>query len=206
MLGVGAITPTVSTTGSGITIVTPAPNASPVYSITDQNPATQTLTLTSTPAPNSDGSALSTNVSLAGETCAQNAITGQGVPLGTDATFAVLAGTTVTNAGATVVSGNLGVSPGTAITGFNPPGVVENGSIHDADATAAQAQVDLATAYANAAGRMGGTPLAADLGGVTLTPGVYSALTSEGLTGTVTLDGQNNPTASSLSRSERASS
>jgi hypothetical protein len=194
LAGVGAITPSVSTTGTGITIVTPAPNAAPVYSITDQNPATQTLTLSSTPAPNSDGSPITTNVSLAGETCAQNAITGQGVPLGTAATFAVLANTTVTNAGASVVSGNLGVSPGTAVTGFNPPGVVENGAIHAGDATAAQAQIDLATAYGNATGRTGATPLAAaDLAGLTLTPGVYSALTSEGLTGTVTLDGQNDP-------------
>jgi hypothetical protein len=191
ILGVGAITPSVSTTGTCITIATP-PAASSVYGITDQNPATQTIALSSTPAPNSDGSALSTNVSVAGETCGQNAITGQGVPLGTDATFAVLGATTVTNAGASVVTGNLGVSPGTSVTGFGP-GTVVDGSIHAGDPTAAQAQVDLATAYNNAVGRMGGTPAAADLGGLTLGPGVYTALTSLALTGTVTLDGQNNP-------------
>jgi len=192
ILGAGAITPSVSTTGTGITIATPAPSASPIYAITDLNPATQTIALSSTPAPNSDGTALSTNVSLAGETCAQNAITGQGVPLGTAATFAILAGTTVTNVGPSVVTGNLGVSPGSAVTGFGP-GVVVNGSIHAGDAVALQAQIDLATAYGNAAGRTGGIPETGDLGGLTLSPGVYSALTSLALTGNVTLDGQNNP-------------
>src|SRR5665213_2997782 len=64
-----------------------------------------------------------------------------GVPLGTDATFAVLGGSTVTNAGPTVLTGNLGVYPGTSITGFGP-GVV-NGTIHAGDAVAAQAQHDL---------------------------------------------------------------
>ncbi len=190
ILGVGAITPSVSTTGTGITIATPGPAASPIYAITDVNPITQTIALSSTPAPNSDGSALSTGVSIAGETCAQNAITGQGVPLGTDATYAVLAATTVTNAGASVVTGNIGVSPGTAVTGFGP-GVVMDGSIHAGDSSAAQAQVDLATAYSNATGRTGGMPVAADLAGLTLTPGVYSAATSLALTGNVTLDGQN---------------
>ncbi len=191
ILGPGAVTPSVSTSGTGITIATPAPNASPVYLVTDLNPATQSIALSSTPAPLSDGSALSTNVSVAGETCAQNAITGQGVPLGTSATYAVLASTTVTNAGASVITGNLGVSPGTAVTGFGP-GVVVNGSIHAGDPAAAQAKIDLATAYGNATGRTGGIPVAAELAGLTLTPGVYSAGTSEALTGNVTLDGQNN--------------
>ena len=192
ILGVGAVKPSVSTSGTGITIATPAPAASPVYLISDVNPVTQTIVVSSTPGPNSDGAPLSTNVSVAGETCAQNAITGQGVPLGTAATYAVLATTTVTNAGGSVISGNLGVSPGTAVTGFGP-GVVVNGSIHAGDSAAAQAQVDLAAAYGNAAGRTGGVPVAAELAGLTLTPGVYSAGTSEALTGNVTLDGQNDP-------------
>jgi hypothetical protein len=89
-------------------------------------------------------------------TCAQNAITGQGVPLGTDATFAVLAGSTVTNAGPTIVTGDLGVSPGTAVTGFTGiapggPGTVVGGTIHAGDPAAATAQLDLTTAYNNAA-------------------------------------------------------
>ncbi len=66
--------------------------------------------------------------------------------LGSAETFAVLGATTVTNAGASQISGDVGVSPGTAITGF-PPGVITNGALHAGDATAAQAHDDLVTAY-----------------------------------------------------------
>lgn len=131
-------------------------------------------------------------------TCAQNASTGSGVPLGTAATFAVLAGSTVTNTGPTIVTGDLGVSPGTAITGFTGiapggPGTVVGGSIHSADPVAAQAQLDLTTAYNNAAGRASTASVAGDIGGRTLAPGVYTSTSSLGITGAVTLDGQNNP-------------
>src|ERR1700680_5215602 len=68
------------------------------------------------------------------------------VPLGAADTFAVLGGSTVTNTGATIVTGVLVVSPGTAVTGFGP-GVVLNGSIHMNDALAMQAHADAATAY-----------------------------------------------------------
>ena len=113
------------------------------------------------------------------------------VGLGTAGSFAVLAGTTVTNTGPSLISGDLGVSPGTAVTNF-PPGLVVNGSQHDGDAVAAQAQADLTTAYNDAAGRTPATLLASnDLGGLTLAPGVYKAPSSLFLTGTVTLDGQN---------------
>src|SRR5690242_7698122 len=66
--------------------------------------------------------------------------------LGTAASFAVLGATTVTNTGPSVVNGNLGVSPGAAVTGF-PPGTVVGGTIHAADAVALQAQNDVTTAY-----------------------------------------------------------
>ena len=66
--------------------------------------------------------------------------------LGTAQSFAVLGGSTVTNTGPTVVEGELGVSPGSAVTGF-PPGIVVGGTIHTADAVAAQAQVDVTTQY-----------------------------------------------------------
>ena len=95
------------------------------------------------------------------------------VGLGTADSFAVLAGQTVTNTGPTTINGDLGVSPGTAIPGF-PPGLV-NGTIHAADAVALQAQSDLTTAYNDAAGRTPPALLSADLGGLTLTAGVYKA-------------------------------
>jgi LPXTG-motif cell wall-anchored protein len=115
------------------------------------------------------------------------------VGLGTATSFAVLGGTTVTNTGPSVISGDLGVSPGSAVVGF-PPGIVNDGVIHAADAVAAQAQAGLTTAYNDAAGRTPVTSVPADLGGQTLTEGVYGGPTL-GLTGTVTLDAQGNPNA-----------
>ena len=115
------------------------------------------------------------------------------VGLGKATSFAVLGGSTVTNTGASQISGDLGVSPGTAVTGF-PPGLVSNGAIHKADALAAQAQADLTTAYVDAAGRTPETAVPADLSGKTYGPGVYAGGTL-GLTGTVTLDASNDPNA-----------
>jgi hypothetical protein len=117
------------------------------------------------------------------------------ISLGTAQNFGVLGGSTVTNTGATNVHGNVGVSPGTAVTGF-PPGVVTGGSIHTNDAVAIQAQNDLTTAYNNIAA----TPCTVDLtgqnlGGLTLTPGVYCFSTSAQLTGTLTLNALGNPNA-----------
>lgn len=113
------------------------------------------------------------------------------VGLGTAASFAVLAGSTVTNTGPTVVTGDLGVSPGTAITGF-PPGLVI-GAVHSADAVALQAQSDLTTAYNDAAGRTPATSIASELGGQTLVGGTYRTTEGMALTGTVTLDAQGDP-------------
>ncbi len=115
------------------------------------------------------------------------------VGLGTATSFAVLAGTTVTNTGPSTISGDLGVSPGTAVTGF-PPGTVSNGTVHAADAVAAQAQADLTTAYNDAAGRTPFTTVSADLGGQTLVSGVYRG-GALGLTGTLTLNAQGDPNA-----------
>jgi ice-binding like protein/exosortase sorting signal-containing protein len=105
--------------------------------------------------------------------------------------FAVLGGSTVTNTNTpTIVNGNLGVSPGSAVTGF-PPGIVTGGTIHAADTVAAQAQTDLTTTYVNLANQACNTDLTGqDLGGKTLTPGVYCFSTSAQLTGTLTLDAQ----------------
>jgi hypothetical protein len=109
--------------------------------------------------------------------------------------FAVLGGSTVTNTSTpTIVTGDLGVSPGSSVTGF-PPGTV-TGTIHAADAAAAQAQSELTTEYNNLAGTACDTDLTGqDLGGKTLTPGVYCFSTSAQLTGTLTLDAQGNPNA-----------
>ena len=116
------------------------------------------------------------------------------VPLGTADSFAVLAGSTVTNTGPSVISGDLGLSPGTAVTGF-PPGTVNAGTIHAADSVALQAQSDLTTAYTDAAGSSSTATISADLAGRTLTPGVYTSASSLGLSGDLTLDAQGNPNA-----------
>jgi len=110
------------------------------------------------------------------------------VSLGMADSFAVLGGSTVTNTGPSVITGNVGVSPGSAVIGF-PPGIVVTGTIHAADALAAQAQSDLTTAYNTAAGLPCSVNLTGqDLGGLTLTPGVYCFSTSAQLTGNLTLD------------------
>nr|MDQ3383305.1 ice-binding family protein [Actinomycetota bacterium] len=110
------------------------------------------------------------------------------VLLRTASSFAVLAGSTVTNTGPSVINGDLGVSPGTAVTGF-PPGIV-NGEVHAADAVALQAKEDLVTAYNDAAGRPTDVTVTADLAGQVLVPGVYTGNTLA-LNGQLTLDGAN---------------
>jgi hypothetical protein len=119
--------------------------------------------------------------------------------LGTACSFGILGGSTVTNVvgTATTVSGDVGVWPGSAITGFGPPASI-TGTMHAGDATAQTAQGDLTTAYNNAAGAAGGAVLPPDIGGSTLPPGVYkttSAQPSLGITGNLTLDGQGDPNA-----------
>jgi hypothetical protein len=124
----------------------------------------------------------------------QGAAAGQApVPLGTNATFAVLAATTVTTIPTTTINGDLGVSPGETVTGS--PTV--NGTMHLGDATAAQAQLDLTAAYTNAAGRtLGAITASGNLGGQTLPPGLYTSATSlEISSGDLTLDASGDPNA-----------
>jgi len=116
------------------------------------------------------------------------------VNLGTASSFAILAGSTVTNTGPSVINGDLGLSPGTSVTGF-PPGIV-NGTQHVANTTAVQAQTDLTTAYNNAAGQTPVSTVPTELGGTTKTAGIYdSAAGTFGVTGTLTLDAQGDPNA-----------
>jgi hypothetical protein len=119
------------------------------------------------------------------------------VDLATVDPFVVLGGSTVTNVGPSVLNGDLGVSPGTALVGFGLPAVV-NGATHNNNALASQAQADLTTAYDVAAGQpvapaddLSGT----DLGNRTLTSGAYRYTSDAQLTGALTLDAQDDPNA-----------
>jgi hypothetical protein len=117
------------------------------------------------------------------------------VLLGSADRFAVLGGSTITNTGDSVINGDLGLHPGSAVTGF-PPGTV-NGAQHVRNALAQQAKIDLTTAYKDAAGRPLTATLPPDAGGRIFTAGVYrtGSVPSLGLTGPVTLDGQGDPRA-----------
>jgi ice-binding like protein/Big-like domain-containing protein len=119
------------------------------------------------------------------------------VPLNSAANFEVLAGSTVTNTGPTIISGgDLGLSPGSAVTGFPPGTLTPPAVMHVTDPIAAQAQLDLTTAYNYAAGVQGAAVLPGDLSGLTFTPGVYKTSSTVMLSvGNVTLDAQGNANA-----------
>jgi len=121
------------------------------------------------------------------------AASASGQNLGTAAAYGVLAGTTITNTGNTVINARIGVSPGTAITGF-PPG--QNNGADSNNGAATTAKADIESTY-NALVTLPSTSdlTGTDLGGQTLIPGVYTFTSSGGLTGTVTLDAQNNANA-----------
>jgi hypothetical protein len=126
---------------------------------------------------------------------ASTASEAQGLTMGAASGFAVLGASTATCTNLSDVTGDVGVSPGTAITGFNPDCTI-TGTIHAGDGVAAQAHSDLAIAYNDLKAvaceyNLTGT----DLGGQTLAPGVYCFDTSVGLTGDLTLDGGGDSTA-----------
>lgn len=114
------------------------------------------------------------------------------IVLGAAKTFAVLAGSAVTNSGATALTGDVGLDPGgpTAVTGF-PPGII-TGTLHVNDALAVAAQTDLTTAFLAAQGKVcptGHNLSGIDLGASPFAPGVWCFSTSAALTGTLVLDG-----------------
>ncbi len=141
------------------------------------------------------GLSLMAGVALAALLCGPTPALAQSAPpMGTLTGFAVLGASTVTNTGASSLTGDLGLSPGTSVTGF-PPGVLI-GTPHVADGVAGTAQTDLTAAYTNLAGQACTQDLTGqDLGGKTLTPGVYCFSTSAQLTGTLTLNAQGNSAA-----------
>lgn len=116
------------------------------------------------------------------------------VGLGTATSFAVVAGSTITNTGPSVIAGNIGLSPGTSIIGF-PPGVQSSGVTDQTTAVALQAESDTTTAYLDAAGRTPFTVAPSDLGGSTLTSGVYESASAMALSGSLTLNGGGNADA-----------
>jgi hypothetical protein len=122
------------------------------------------------------GLGLTAALVLGAASSASAAVTTDGpIDLGTAASYGVLGASAVTNTGPTVVTGDLGISPGTSITGFGaaPNGVV-NGTVHATDAAAIQAQRDTTTAYNVAASLTPTTTGISELTGLSLTPGVYT--------------------------------
>ena len=119
------------------------------------------------------------------------------VPMGSAANFEVLGASTVTNTGPTIISGgNLGLSPGSSVTGFPPGTLTPPAVMHLTDPVAAQAQLDLSIAYNYAAGLTGAALLPGDMSGLTLTPGLYKTSSTVMLSGgNVTLDAQGNANA-----------
>ena len=114
------------------------------------------------------------------------------VGLGTADPFVVLAGQGITNANATTIIGDVGTYPNGAETGFTS--VSQTGTNHSNDDVSMGAKDDLVTAYNQAAGAGPPTSVAVELGGTTLTPGVYNGATLE-ITGTLTLDTGGDPNA-----------
>ena len=119
-----------------------------------------------------------------------------GISMGGTSSLALLAGESVTNTGATSINGDIGLSPGTSIDGF-PPGEF-TGTLHVNDTIANQAKLDLTTAYNDAAGRTSTdiVVLSGNIGGLTLTPGLYKSTSSLAISsGDLTFDAKGNANA-----------
>jgi Ice-binding-like/Bacterial Ig-like domain len=188
-------------TGPGVALVTGTVSYDPVNFIATFTPQvelaanTQFVATLTSAVKDTAGNALAGNLEWSFTTGATSTASCQAtVALGAAGTFAVLAGSTATNGGLTIVTGDIGVSPGTAVTGF-PPGI-QNGTMYDGDPVAAQAKADLATAISDATGRSSPVLLPAEIGGLTYTPGLYLAAAALGITtGNLTLDAQGDASA-----------
>ena len=118
------------------------------------------------------------------------------VSLSGSSNLAILAGSAISNTGATIITGDMGLSPGTSVGGF-PPGIL-NGTLHINDAISNQAKLDLTAAYNDAAGRTATdiVTLSGNIGGLTLTPGLYKSTSSLAISsGDLTFDAKGNPNA-----------
>jgi hypothetical protein len=115
------------------------------------------------------------------------------VGLGTARSFAVLAGTGITNTGPTTITGDIGTFPNASITGGTSLTLI--GTNHAGDSVTQGAKTDLVTSYTTAAGQGPTTAVPADLVGETLTPGVYNSASAMGLSGVLTLDAAGDPNA-----------
>ena len=134
------------------------------------------------------GAALTLCLTTANRAAAQASAAQAPIDLGAAGTFAVLAGSTVTNTGLSNINGDLGVWPGTAYVPGTPSATV-NGTIHAGDVAAHQAQASLTVAYNDAAERsIAPIDVAGDLGGQTLAPGLYKSTSTLAITGDLTLD------------------
>jgi len=213
--GVAVITATFSEAMNASTITTATfvvsgPGAVPVAGTVSYNASTYMATFTPS-SPLTLASAYTATITtgvkdLAGNALASNhpwnfttaaAVSGQVLPdLGTAAGFAVLAGSTVTSSGATALIGDLGVSPGTAVTGF-PPGTLTGTIYSGAGSAAGTGMTALTAAYNDLAGRtLAPVTVAGNLGGLTLPPGLYKSTSSLSISsGDLTLDAQGDANA-----------
>ncbi len=118
------------------------------------------------------------------------------IPLTGTSSFAILAGSAINNTGITIITGDIGLSPGSSVSGI-PPGIL-NGTLQINNEIANQAKLDLTTAYNDAAGRtcFDIVTLSGNIGGLTLTPGLYKSTSSLAISsGDLTFDAKSNENA-----------
>lgn len=207
-----AMDPSTISTG---TFTLAGPGVTPVTGSVTYDPISRVATFTPA-SPLAINSTFTATVTTGARDLAGNALVGGAVPnpwtfttgstsagqpvvnLLSAANFAILAGSTVSNVGPTIINGDLGVSPGTAVVGF-PPGIVNGTQYIDPDPIVQQAKLDLTTAFIDAAGRSLNviTVASGELGGLTLAPGLYmSGIGSFAITSVnLTLDAQGDANA-----------